>query len=183
MRTIDIDVDDEIEELVPRPTPGDDLREEVESVLDGASDLLEEYDTGQHRTDTDRMKRTPGDTPGGDRRQTDTPGGDRRQTDTTGGDRTWNRTAENGEFTDAWERPDAGQDSAERDRSRRDENGGGGGSSGAAGGEGARPDEHPGRSDVDGTGTDTDRRDESDGITRVPSPEPPADRDDEEDRR
>ena len=174
MRTIDIDVDDEIEELVPRPTPGDDLREEVESVLDGASDLLEEYDTGQHRTDTDRMKRTP----------SDTPGGDGRQTDTRGGDGTWSKTPENGESPDAWERLDTGQDSAERDRSER--NGGGveRGSSGAAGGDRATPDEHPGRSDVDRSGADTDRRGESDGITRVPSPEPPADRDDdEEDRR
>ena len=168
MRTIDIDVDDEIEELVPRPTPSDELRAEVESVLDGASDLLEEYDTGQHRTDTDQMRRTPSDTDGDE-----TPSGPRATGETQGS------TPEREEFL---ERVEAEQSGAERNRSRRDGNGAGRGLGDSVGGDVASPDDRPGQGDTNGAETDTDRSGESDGITWVPSPESPADRDDEDER-
>jgi len=47
MRTIDIDVNDEVEELVPRPSPAPDLLAEVESVLEDRATLLEEYEDGE----------------------------------------------------------------------------------------------------------------------------------------
>ena len=168
MRTINIDVDDEIEELVPRPTPSDELRAEVESVLDGASDLLEEYDTGQHRTDTDQMRRTQSDTDGDE-----TPSGPRATGETQGS------TPEREEFL---ERVDTEQSGAERNRSKRDGNGAGRGLGDSAGGDVASPDDRPGQGDANGAETDTDRSGESDGITWVPSPESPADRDDEDER-
>jgi flagellar protein FlaI len=85
MRTIDIDVDDEVEELVPRPSPDPSLLAEVESLLEDRSDLLAEYEdgeTGAFRGDTpvaagfDDTGQSGDDTNGDSPGSPDTPPGD-----------------------------------------------------------------------------------------------------------
>jgi len=165
MRTIDIDVDDEVEELVPRPTPDEDLREEVASVLEDATDLLEEYDTGNHYSALDETW--------GDTRETENTRDTPHETDGT------QREGDGGGFPDAWEQLDTGQHSNERDRSVGGGNGISPDSGGVARRDGVTSADRSGRN-TNGTGTETDRGDESDGITRVPSPEPPTDGNDED---
>ena len=129
MRTINIDVNEETEELVPRPTPSVAVRKKAESVLEGAADLLEEYNT-------EERERFQGETPAD-------------RDDSSERDNTPTET-----FPGIWE---------QLDTNGTGQSAGGGSPVG-------------GKTRHDGDGG----HDQSDGVTRVPSPEPPADRDDGE---
>jgi flagellar protein FlaI len=168
MRTIDIDVDDEIEDLVPRPTPSGELREEVESVLDDATDLFEGYDP----QDTAEFRRVTGDSEadGAETQDPDAGQRDAQQSGETGGDTQW---------VDQF--PEAGGDrdrsDGEHGRSKRNTNGTTPERTASGTGDGHRSGGHPG--DGDETEPETEQDERSNGVTRVPSPEPRTDRDDD----
>ena len=71
MRTVNIDIDDEVEALVPRPTPDATLREQVEGVVADGEELLSEYEESEHpqmrpqpQSENDSATREIADQPG-----------------------------------------------------------------------------------------------------------------------
>jgi len=80
MKNVEIDVDPELEELVPRPNPSEELREQAADIVDSHEDLLQDYseedidiaepveDSGENR---DSIERTDidGDLANGERSQ------------------------------------------------------------------------------------------------------------------
>jgi flagellar protein FlaI len=51
MKSIKVEVDSELEEYVPRPSPGPELRSKVENILKEGADVLEDYGTTQSQHD------------------------------------------------------------------------------------------------------------------------------------
>jgi flagellar protein FlaI len=179
MRTIDIDVDDEVEDLVPRPTPGADLRAEVESVLDEATDLLDAYDTGETGAFQGNTQETGGLRDIGDpgAAGSDTQGQDGSR---GAGDSGANRGVprETGGFPDAWERLDTEAAEGGRHDSGGDTNGATSRAGASRNRDRQQPRDGTAHSEEGGVSS-AETGEASDSVTRVPSPEPPTDRGDE----
>jgi len=168
MRTIDIDVDDEVEDLVPRPTPSDGLREEVDGVLEDAADLLGQYDT--QRAENGLSGQRTGE--GGDTGVAERIGG--ATGDSNGAVREGLAGPDTGWITDGADGERNQRAADRRDGTAADVDGGPPGETGqdrTAGGRGA-DETHTGHN-ARRRRTD-DREGQPDGVTRVPSPEPPA---------
>ena len=160
MRTIDIDVDDEVEALVPRPTPQAGLQAEVEGVLGDATGLLSGYDAG-----ADSFPDTQPDRP--DAAVTDTPetASDGLVTDGDDGADAAHRSDESG--STPVENPDTTREGSPRTADEWTQD--------------VSADETP--FEWEGSGSDDGRRANgtpggepeagSDDVTRVPPPEPP----------
>jgi len=179
MRTIDIDVDDDAEDLVPRPTPGADLRAEAEDALSDAADLLE------REAATDEFPDTSGEggvAEGSGTEDATGQGSDGEgATAQTSGD-AWGTLAGSGGNGDG--RVDRTNTSDADPRG--DENRAIGGRSAGSpetsdgrleNGEWSTPAEGR-QTDSRDNHSDSDGEQEGDGVTRVPPPEPP----DEDDR-
>ena len=158
MRTVDIDVDDEAETLVPRPTPGADLRERVGNILADRSDLLGTYATGSDNR-TAQMPDTELSGVGDGPAWTGKPSGPNRPTEAHAeSDRHSGGTA-----------PESDRGGQARPTGSRHRTG-----------NGDRPDAAGGQSNT-ADGDQSDLQDNgSSGVRRVPSPEPPGDRDSSE---
>ena len=191
MRTIDIDVDDDAEDLVPRPTPGAELRAEAEETLDDAADLLErdtateavpdmfgDANTSGRNGDADRRQPEPGDA-------WDTLAGGETDTESRGttGDSAWRSRPGNGASAGDRRERSPGTSDGRRTDSRETSDGRRTDSRETSDGRRENGERYPreeGRQTGDRNArTDSGGEREETDVTRVPPPEPP----DEDDRR